>query len=158
MISVDVILEDPRWDGLERLAEAAAQAIAAHLSLTGEVCVMGCDNARIAVLNGEFRGKSAPTNVLSWPSEERAAAIPGGSPAPPADPEWGDIAIAFETCKREAAEQGKPFDHHVTHLIVHGILHLLGYDHETEADATRMEQLEREILANMGISDPYSRP
>lgn len=157
-MAVDVILEDPRWEGLEPLAARALRLVEGHLALRGEVCVMGCDDARIAALNAQFRGKAAATNVLSWPSEDRAPATPGAVPDAPADPEWGDIALAFETCAREAAAQGKPFEDHVTHLLLHGILHLLGYDHETDADATRMEQLERELLAKVNIPDPYSHP
>ena len=111
---------------------------------------MGCDDARIAELNGDFRDKPQPTNVLSWPSEERGAAQPGAAPALPTgpDPELGDIAIAYETCAREAAEQGKPMADHVTHLIVHAVLHLLGYDHIRDADATLMEATEVEIRSD----------
>jgi probable rRNA maturation factor len=122
---------------------------------------MGCDDARIAVLNADFRGKPAPTNVLSWPSEERGAEFVGDAPKVPQpgsvkDPEsLGDIAIAFETCAREAEEQDKPMVDHVTHLIVHGVLHLLGYDHIEEEDAAMMEAIEVRILASLGVSDPY---
>ncbi|MGB3554019.1 MAG: rRNA maturation RNase YbeY [Jannaschia sp.] len=154
---IDVVAEDDRWTDLERLA---ARAIPAALDGAGvgrdrEVAVLGCDDARIAVLNAEFRGKAVPTNVLSWPSGDRAAAEPGGDPVPPEGPELGDIAIAWETCAREAAEQGKAFDAHVTHLLVHGVLHLLGYDHETDADAMRMESLEIRIVTGLGLPDPY---
>ena len=123
---------------------------------------MGCDDARIAALNADFRGKPQPTNVLSWPSEERGAEVAGEEPdlpeaGEPDDPcELGDIAIAWETCAREAEEQGKPMVDHVTHLVVHGLLHCLGYDHVDEADAALMEGLEVEILASLGLSDPYS--
>ncbi|MBI1494275.1 rRNA maturation RNase YbeY [Halocynthiibacter styelae] len=157
----DVICEDPRWEeaGLEALSETAAQAVFAHLDLTGdwEVVVMGCDDARIAVLNADFRDKDKATNVLSWPSEERAADDAGGQPLSPVgpDPELGDIAISYDTCAREAAEAGKTFTDHVTHLAVHGILHLLGYDHIHDKDAALMEGLETEILGNLGIADPY---
>ncbi|WP_107494965.1 rRNA maturation RNase YbeY [Thalassobius sp. I31.1] len=157
----DVICEDPRWEeaGLEALSETVAQAVFAHLDLTGdwEVVVMGCDDARIAVLNADFRDKDKATNVLSWPSEERAADDAGGQPLPPVgpDPELGDIAISYDTCAREAAEAGKTFTDHVTHLAVHGILHLLGYDHIHDKDAALMEGLETEILGNLGIADPY---
>ena len=149
---VDVIVEDPRWTGLEALAR---RAVGAALAPLGEVeglsvAVLGCDDARIAALNAEFRGKARPTNVLSWPSEER---VPGEAPA---DPELGDVAIAYDTCAREAADQGKPFDAHVTHLLVHATLHLLGHDHEDEAEAGRMEAAERRILAGLGVPDPYA--
>lgn len=160
---VDVIVEDDRWDavGLEVLADQAAQAVTDHLALTPpdgdlyEISLLACDDARIAVLNGDFRDKPVATNVLSWPSEDRAAAQPGEAPLPPTDPELGDIAIAYDTCQREADAQGKQFPAHVTHLLVHGILHLLGYDHIDDTDAALMEGLEVEILGKMSISDPY---
>jgi probable rRNA maturation factor len=123
--------------------------------------LMGCDDSRIAALNADFRGKPQPTNVLSWPSEERGAAAPGDAPDLPEagtaeDPEeLGDLAIAYETCAREAAEQGKPMADHVTHLVIHGLLHCLGYDHVDDADAAVMEGLEVGILAKLGLSDPY---
>ncbi len=159
---VDAVIEDERWAaaGLEALAERAARAALGHLGLGEagfEVSLLGCDDARIAVLNGEFRGKAVPTNVLSWPSEDRAPEVPGAVPAPPdaGDPELGDIAIAWETCEREAEAAGLAMQAHVTHLVVHGVLHLLGYDHETDEDASLMERLEVEILASLGVADPY---
>lgn len=157
-MQIDTIIEAPEWDALDlaRLADAAGATLAAHLGLPAqaEVTLMGTDDTRIAELNAEFRGKPTPTNVLSWPS---AARTPGQTPQPDAfgDLHLGDIAIAYQTCAAEAAAQGKPLDHHVTHLIVHGLLHLLGYDHETGSDATLMEQIEREVLGKMGIPDPY---
>jgi len=163
---VDTVIEDDRWGplGLTTAAERAAQAVLADLGLTPqgfEIVVMGCDDARIAALNGSFRDKDKPTNVLSWPSDERGSDVPGQPPAlpepgSPDDPEpLGDIAIAVETCLREAAEQGKPVADHVTHLLVHAILHLLGYDHIDDSDAALMEGVETRILAGMGIADPY---
>lgn len=162
---VDCVFEDARWDafGLGTLAERAAQAVLAGLGLptTGYlIVVMGCDDARIAALNADFRGKPQPTNVLSWPSEERGADRPGAMPAfpePDADDavELGDMALAWETCAREAVEQGKAHADHVTHLLVHGMLHLLGYDHVDDADATLMETTEARILASLGVADPY---
>ncbi|EPX79678.1 rRNA maturation RNase YbeY [Salipiger mucosus] len=162
----DTILEDDRWAviDLEALAESAARAALSHLGIdpeAHEIVVLGCDDARIATLNADFRDKPRPTNVLSWPSEERAAAQDGGCPEPPepgmpGDPaELGDIALAWETCAREAAEAGKTPADHVTHLVVHGTLHLLGYDHERDADATLMETLETKILGKLGVADPY---
>ncbi|AWB50195.1 rRNA maturation RNase YbeY [Gemmobacter aquarius] len=164
---VDIVIEDARWEalGLEALAGRACGAALAGLGLEAQgfsVVVMGCDDARIAVLNADFRGKPQPTNVLSWPSEERAAEVFGDLPEPPEagtadDPvELGDIAIAYETCAREAAEQGKPVADHVTHLLVHGLLHCLGYDHVDDEDAAVMEAAEVRILASLGLSDPYS--
>ncbi|HLQ19936.1 MAG TPA: rRNA maturation RNase YbeY, partial [Tabrizicola sp.] len=150
--------------GLAALAERAARATLSGLGLPSDgfaISLMGCDDARIAVLNADFRGKPQPTNVLSWPSEERGAEVVGEVPEAPEpgdaeDPEsLGDIAIAWETCAREAEDQGKPMADHVTHLIVHGVLHLLGYDHVEEEDAAVMEALEVRILASLGVSDPY---
>ncbi|WP_137111155.1 rRNA maturation RNase YbeY [Rhodobacter sp. SY28-1] len=163
---VDTVIEDARWEafGLSSLAERAATAALAGVDLAAEgfsVSVMGCDDARIAALNADFRGKPQPTNVLSWPSEERGAELVGDAPdlpepGDPEDPEsLGDIAIAWETCAREAEEQGKPMGDHVTHLLVHGVLHLLGYDHVEDEDAALMEALEVRILATLGVSDPY---
>jgi probable rRNA maturation factor len=163
---VETVIEEARWDafGLAALAERAARAAFAGLGLPVEgfaISLMGCDDARIAVLNADFRGKPTPTNVLSWPSDERAAGRVGEAPlapdpGPPEDPEaLGDIAIAWETCAQEAAAQAKSMTDHVTHLIVHGVLHLLGYDHEEDEDAALMERLEVGILASLGVSDPY---
>ncbi len=158
----DTIIEDARWEALDftTLAEKAARAALAQLGMDAqewEVAVLACDDARIAELNTEFRDKPTPTNVLSWPSEERGAEEDGGVPFPPEGPdtELGDIAIAFETCEREATAAGKPMTEHVTHLVVHGVLHLLGYDHIRDKDATLMEGLETAILGKMGFSDPY---
>jgi len=164
--SVDTVIEDDRWDAFG-LPPIAARAVRATLLDRGLVpglyslCLMACDDARITGLNESFRGKAQPTNVLSWPSDERAAEQDGAEPAPPEqgdseDPaELGDIAIAWETCAREADEQGKTMEAHVTHLVVHATLHLLGYDHMREQDAALMENAERRILATFGISDPY---
>jgi len=159
-VSVELIVESGDWreDALEHLASTAFAATLAHLGLTPddwEIAILAADDGRLAALNADFRGKPQPTNVLSWPSEERGAATEGGAPEPPTDPELGDIAIAYQTCAREAAEQGKPFDAHVTHLIVHATLHLLGYDHQRDGDATVMERLEVEILGKLGLPDPY---
>ena len=126
-----------------------------------EISLLGCNDARIAELNADFRGKPQPTNVLSWPSEERGSDVPGKAPRAPERgddglSELGDIAIAYETCAMEAEMAGKPLTAHTTHLIVHGTLHLLGFDHERDLDATLMEQLEVEILGKLGVADPYA--
>ena len=161
MAKLETLIEDTRWTkaGLDTLAQRACDAVLSALDLSPafEISLMGCDDARICELNGSFRDKPTPTNVLSWPSEDRAAAQDGGTPTPPdpSDPELGDIAIAYDTCAREAEAQGKPFEHHVTHLIVHGVLHLLGYDHIRDPDATLMEETERQLLGTLGIDDPY---
>ncbi|PIE15451.1 MAG: rRNA maturation RNase YbeY [Rhodobacterales bacterium] len=161
---IEVNIEDSRWLDLdiEELAERASIATLQHLGIPAqhfEISLLACDDARIADLNRQFREKPLPTNVLSWPSEERAR--PGQHPqAPECDPngppqELGDIAIAYDTCQREARLAGKPICDHVTHLLVHGVLHLLGYDHISDQDALIMETIETEVLGKMGIADPY---
>lgn len=163
---VDCVIEDTRWEaaGLDALANTATRATLAALGLPDKglsLVVMGCDDARIATLNADFRGKPHATNVLSWPAWDLSAEAEGGTPeAPevgtPEEPEaLGDIAIAWETCAREAAVAGKPMADHVTHLIVHGLLHCLGYDHIRDGDAEAMESLEVRILASLGLPDPY---
>ena len=165
-MQTDILIEEPRWHeiGLEALAQTTAEAVCDHLGLLPEteLSILACDDARIAVLNTEFRGKPTPTNVLSWPDTNLSAAEDGGMPRPPeTDPQGtdegfiGDIAIAYDTCTREAAEQGLTMQDHTTHLIVHGMLHLLGYDHERDRDATLMEGLETVLLGKLGIADPY---
>jgi probable rRNA maturation factor len=159
-MTTDCLIEAEGWASVDLacLADRAAAATLAHLGhdpAAFEIALLACDDARIAALNADFRDRPRPTNVLSWPSEERAAETEGGQPHPPSDPELGDIAIAFDTCAREAAAQGKPLEAHVTHLIVHATLHLLGYDHERDGDATLMERLEVEILGKLGVPDPY---
>ncbi|PRX38395.1 probable rRNA maturation factor [Meinhardsimonia xiamenensis] len=158
----EVIIEDGRWQAveIERLAERAISAGLAQLGLAPErflVSILAADDAAIARLNRDFRGKDRPTNVLSWPSVERRPAVPGQAPPLPGagEEELGDIALAYETCTREAREAGISLQDHVTHLLVHGLLHLLGYDHERDADATLMEMQEVAILAGLGIANPY---
>ena len=156
---VDTVIEDRRWQdaGLAPLAGQAVGAVVRHMGIaaTAEVVVMGCNNRRIAALNADFRGKPVPTNVLSWPAEALGPDQPGGQPHPPLGDELGDIAIAWETCAAEAAAAARPMAAHIRHLIVHATLHLLGYDHETDADAALMEGLEVEILGNLGDPSPY---
>ena len=164
-VSLDINDEDPRWGDLTPLARRAIDATLAHLGhdpACFDVSLLACDDARIAALNAEFRAKPAPTNVLSWPTWDLSPDTPGGAPddpetGTPDDPEaLGDIALAYDTCSREAAEQGKTLADHTTHLIVHSTLHLLGYDHVTDPDAERMEKTEVAILAMLGIDDPYA--
>ncbi len=153
----ETIIEDPRWSDLPGLAETAARAALAALDLNPDafrIALLGCDDARIAVLNADFRGKPQPTNVLSWPSDDRdPTVLPQGDPDDPE--ELGDIAIAWDTCAREAADQGKPLAAHVSHLIVHATLHLLGHDHQDDTDAAVMEALEVRVLDSLGLPDPY---
>ena len=164
-MTIEVRIESAAWDAatFEAQSVAACTQTLRHLGIDPGLCeisILGCDDARIAALNADFRDKPLPTNVLSWPADDLAADIDGQQPHPPAPDfsgaiELGDIAIAFETCQREAAVAQKTLEDHVTHLIVHGTLHLLGYDHIRDLDATLMQGIEIEILGNMGLDDPY---
>ncbi|WP_079607873.1 rRNA maturation RNase YbeY [Bradyrhizobium erythrophlei] len=136
---------------IDRAIATAAEIVNANLG-EAELAVMLTDDAGIRTLNSNWRGIDKPTNVLSFP-----ALPPTGAGGPDDAPRMlGDIAIAYETTRREADDEQKPFDHHLSHLAVHGFLHLIGYDHETDNDAEAMETLEAEILAQLGIPDPYA--
>ena len=143
---IDVEIEDAAWTASLPDAEAIARR-AAQVALAdtpGGVTVLLADDEAVRDLNARFRFRDAPTNVLSFP----AADNPEGH--------LGDIALAFGVCAREAAEQGKPLAHHLSHLVAHGVLHLLGYDHEADDEAEEMEALERAILKPLGVPDPYA--
>ncbi len=158
---VETVFEDDRWRaaGLETLADTMSRATLKHLGIDPagfEIALLACDDARITVLNADFRDKPLPTNVLSWPSESLAAKADGHMPnVKGAPPELGDIAISFETCTREAKAQNKSFADHVSHLLAHATLHLLGFDHIRQKDAVLMEGFEVKILASLGIANPY---
>ncbi len=146
---IDIEVEDEAWPAAlpdaESLTRRAAEAALLSEGADGEgVTLLLTDDGAVQDLNARFRDKDKPTNVLSFP-------------APP-NPErhLGDVALAFGVCEREAAEQGKLLGHHLQHLVVHGVLHLLGYDHMSEDEAEAMEGLERVILAGLGIPDPYA--
>lgn len=166
LMQIDLDITDERWAtlGLEAICEKAALAVLERLEIEADECelsVLGCGDARIKELNADFREKDKATNVLSWPAEERGAEVEGALPETPEPDvfgviELGDIAISYDTCAREADESGKSLTDHATHLMVHGVLHLLGFDHIREADASLMEGIETEILGKMGIKDPYS--
>lgn len=163
---VEIEVEADGWATIDfhTVVGSAVQAVLDASDITAdkaEVSVLACDDARISSLNAEFRGKPIATNVLSWPADTLSPYELGGLPTPPrTGPDGlvslGDIAISWETCAREAKEARKTVTDHATHLVVHGTLHLLGYDHETDPDADRMESLERKILGKLGIDDPYS--
>lgn len=156
-IAIDVTREAGQWEDearLEALSRRAIEAAMVELGLivpkTGcEISLTFTDDAAIQALNGEWRGKDKPTNVLSF------LAFPTirGGPLPPM---LGDIVMAWETVVREADEEGKPLENHINHLVVHGFLHLVGYDHETDDEAEEMEDMERRILAGLAIPDPYA--
>jgi len=166
MEMLDILIEAPVWDeeDLTPLAERAVSATLRHMGVNPDICevvLLACDDDRIADLNAEFRGKPTPTNVLSWPAQPLAPTAVGAPPPAPQTGfdgmiELGDIALSYDTCMVEAAESGKSPTAHMTHLIVHGVLHLLGYDHETDRDAVLMEGLEVKILADLDIDNPYT--
>lgn len=154
--TVEIRVEDARWDAaLPRFQTLAETAVAAALAASGdwpageaaEISVLATDDARIAGLNGTFRGKARATNVLAWPSGE------------PADANGhrflGDIALAFDTMTAEADAAGTAFSAHTAHLLVHATLHLLGFDHQTDEDAAGMEEVEVRALASLGVRNPY---
>ena len=147
---------------LEDCAGRALDAVGKELEISPdwEVDILACGDEEIANLNSEFRGKPKPTNVLSWPAYSLASEVAGGTPKGPpeaviGDPSLGDIAISFETCEKEAEQSGRSFEQHICHLLTHACLHLLGYDHENDEDATVMEALEVKILESLNIPDPY---
>ena len=135
---------------IDRAIATAAGIVNADLG-EAELAVMLTDDAGIRTLNANWRGIDKPTNVLSFP-----ALPPTGGGPEDAPRMLGDIAIAYQTTRSEADDEQTPFDHHLSHLAVHGFLHLIGYDHEKDDDAEAMESLETEILAQLGIPDPYS--
>lgn len=146
---IEVEIADAAWTAAlpdaEALAAAAAEAaLRTGPDPTGGLAVLLADDAAVRALNARFRAQDKATNVLSFP-------------APP-NPEGhlGDIALGYGVCAREAGEQGKPLAHHLQHLVAHGVLHLLGYDHMTDDEAEKMEGLERVVLAGLGVSDPYA--
>jgi probable rRNA maturation factor len=151
---LDVVHEAGDWGPLARvthLAQAAANALAVELNQTKTTaCLALSSDASVAALNTAYRGKRTPTNVLSFPAGAKAH-------EPDAQSRFlGDIVLAHETIVREADERSLPLDYHVQHLVVHGLLHLLGYDHETEDEARAMEALESRVLDHLGIPDPYA--
>jgi probable rRNA maturation factor len=151
--TIDIAVESPRWDalsGAEAIVRGAIEAVLADCGEdAAEVSVALADDAQIRELNRRWRGKDAATNVLSFPAAD----------GPASEARFiGDIILAFETLEREALAEAKPLPHHLAHLAVHGTLHLLGYDHESDSDAERMERRERDILARIGIPDPYASP
>jgi probable rRNA maturation factor len=149
-----VLEEAGDWSAFPLREEAVLQvgaALARHprcaRALGAEACVVLGDDRLLRSLNRSYRGKDAPTNVLSFPFQP----VPGGGESR----NLGDVVLAAETVLSEAAEQGIPAVHHLQHLVVHGLLHLLGFDHDTDAGAEAMERLEAQILTTLGIADPY---
>ena len=161
-MAVDVVIEDARWTEL-KLKQIANQAFFETLfSLdlhhkSFSCCVLACDNKQIKQLNNKFRGKNCPTNVLSFPARLENFEVESTlTPTETNNPyDLGDIAIAFDICKKEATCSKLKFEHHVYHLIIHSVLHLLGFDHEEDENARKMEKIEVQVLAKLGISNPY---
>lgn len=150
----------PDIDALCAEAVRAALGSAPALPRGAELSLVLADDATVRELNRAWRGKDRPTNVLSFPAQELTPDGPplDAPPDAPLDAPWplGDVVLACETVAGEAAAQGKDFADHLRHLVVHGVLHLLGHDHEEDAEAERMEALERRILAGLGVADPYA--
>jgi probable rRNA maturation factor len=153
-VDIDISVEAGNWPDEASLARLVDRAVAAAFAETrvagrSELSVVFSDDSHIQKLNAGWRGKDKPTNVLSFPAFPFAQ----GAPLPPM---LGDIVLAAETVAREAALEDKPVENHITHLVIHGLLHLLGYDHETDTEAEAMEAIERAALARLAIPDPYA--
>ena len=151
-LTVDLAVEDPSWTAIPDLQSLVERAAAAALAEAGvvpdeemELSCLFCDDGAIRALNAQWRGQDKPTNVLSFPTE-----------GPGADVMLGDIAVAWGTVAREAEAEGRRVEDHVAHLVIHGTLHLLGEDHEAEAEAEAMEALETRAMARLGLPDPYA--
>jgi probable rRNA maturation factor len=176
--AVDIMVEAAQWKGKRNtkalLQRAIAAAAAAVPTRGGEVAIVLTDDKAIRLLNRDWRRKNVPTNVLSFPATEACPALASGASGTSASTRvfqramrgnsrsargaphlLGDIVIAYETTEREARAERKPFAHHLTHLAVHGFLHLVGYDHVADDEAQAMEGLETSILARLGVPDPY---
>jgi probable rRNA maturation factor len=142
---IEVEIEEEAWtaalpDAAALVERAAAAALGA---VEGDVVVLLTDDAAVREINGRYRDRDQPTNVLSFPAAESAA------------PHLGDLMLAHGVCAAEARAQGKTLSDHLTHLVVHGVLHLLGRDHEADEEAEAMEAEERSLLASLGVADPY---
>jgi probable rRNA maturation factor len=150
-LSLDLRIADPRWEALgdpDALAAAVLGRAASHMKSAGELAILFTDDAEMRALNSQWRQRDKPTDVLSFSSDQ---------PEIPGQPQYlGDIALGYETALRDAEMMHRPFEGHVSHLLIHGFLHLLGYDHIETEDAQVMEPIETEILASLGWPDPYA--
>jgi probable rRNA maturation factor len=162
--AVDVVIASTRWSKAPQAAKLVRRTIAAAAparARKAELSVILTSNRAIGALNRQWRGQDKPTNVLSFPAPKQASKQATKRPskraaARGAPRHLGDIVIAYETTAAEARAERKPFDHHLAHLAVHGFLHLLGYDHESDSEADAMERRERRILSRLGVPDPYA--
>jgi len=146
LLAIEIVRQSDAWSRAEVGDDLLTQAglavfTAARSNSTGEIAILLTGDEEMRALNLQWRGKDSPTNVLSFPGGE--------------DGHLGDVVLAFETVEREAKQQGIAIADHAAHLVVHGLLHLLGHDHETEDGAVKMEAMETEILVTLGIADPY---
>lgn len=145
-MKLTMIANDDRWKGLGPTVKRAGELVLRQQRKTkATLTILLTNDAEVRALNRDYRGKDKPTNVLSFPDGSVMNGIT----------QLGDIALAYETLAREAAEQGKKLKHHLAHLTIHGVLHLLGYDHETAREAKAMETLEIQLLATIGVANPY---
>ncbi len=145
-VEITILTHDARWKGLAPTVKRAAEAALAQQKVKqSAVTIVLVEDAEVQALNRDYRGKNKPTNVLSFPNGEVEEGVR----------QLGDIILSYDTLAAEAAAQCKLLKHHLTHLTIHGVLHLLGYDHEAEAEANRMEAIEIMLLARMGIANPY---
>lgn len=158
-INFEFVSEYSGWDveKLNKIAEKVSEATNTKLRLPkcASVAVLLCNNAKIQRLNKDFRASDKATNILSWPVENLRAASSGQLPNLAINPQLGDLAMAYEVCFSESRLGQIPFRDHLAHLLLHGTLHLLGYDHMEDTDALIMEAIEIEVLAKMCISNPY---
>ena len=160
-VQIEVIVRSALWNKRRTarsiVKKAVLAAAKAASTAPAELAIVLSNDSTIQALNRDWRGKNAPTNVLSFPA---APGLPvsgrRSGKSQLQSPYIGDIVIAYQTTAREAVAEGKPFDHHLAHLAVHGFLHLLGYDHENDRDAEKMESLERRVLGRLAIPDPYA--
>lgn len=158
-IEIDIRIDGGDWGQAipkveEICRDTATAAVAVSKLTSAEVSVVLSDDADVAALNGAYRGKSEPTNVLSFPADDGFAAS-AIDPAEGPPRLLGDVVVAYETTVAEAASSGKPLTDHLRHLVVHGVLHLLGHDHQEDVEAEAMERLEADILGGLGVEDPY---
>lgn len=145
-MAITIITNEARWKGLGPTVRRAGELVLKHQRKTkATLTILLTNDAEVHTLNRDYRGKDKPTNVLSFPDDSVVNGVT----------QLGDIALAYETLAREAEEQGKKLKHHLAHLTIHGVLHLLGYDHETAREAKAMESLEIQLLATIGIANPY---
>ncbi len=154
-LSVDISAPSPLWRKLPRARAMARETVAACAAESGfsereraEVSLLLTTDAEVQALNARWRGQDKPTNVLSFPAAASGRLADSAT--------LGDIALAFETLAREAGDSGVSLADHYRHLVAHGFLHLIGYDHQTDEEAERMEALERRVLARFGVADPYA--